>query len=163
MPRLRGRFLLAALAMASLMLAACGKQAETPNAAAVRVGKMPGTQLMRVVLSPEANARLGVRTVPVRLAHGASGAAGATGATGATGAAGKPMVVIPYAAVLYDPNGAPSTYTSPLARVYVRTPIVVDHLKGDVAYLKTGPPVGARVVSVGSAELLGAETGVKDQ
>jgi hypothetical protein len=48
--------------------------------------------------------------------------------------------------------------TEPL--VYVRHAITVDRVDGDVAVLHDGPPVGTPVVTVGSAELYGVESGI---
>jgi glutamine amidotransferase PdxT len=40
---------------------------------------------------------------------------------------------------------------------FVRAPIVIDEVDGNVAVLKSGPPAGTRIVSVGGEELLGTE------
>jgi hypothetical protein len=69
-------------------------------------------------------------------------------------------VRIPYGAVLYEPNGKAIVYTSPAPLQYLRQPIVVDHISGGSALLTSGPRAGARVVTVGGAELLGTEQGV---
>jgi hypothetical protein len=45
----------------------------------------------------------------------------------------------------------------------VRRPITVTVIRGDVALLSTGPPVGARVVTVGTAELLGTEYNISGE
>jgi hypothetical protein len=150
MQRPSGRLLAALVpAVLAMALSACGnKSQESPNPAAVRVDHVPGTRLPRVVLSPEAAARLGVRTARARVV---------------TAPTGRRSVVIPYAAVIYDPNGTPSTYTTALPRVYVRTPVVIARLVGNNAYLTRGPRSGTAVVSVGAAELLGSETGVEDK
>ncbi len=68
--------------------------------------------------------------------------------------------VIPYAAVLYDPQGKTWTYTNPGPLTFVREPITVDRIEGDKAFLSDGPAPGTLVVTVGAAELFGAETGV---
>jgi hypothetical protein len=68
--------------------------------------------------------------------------------------------VVPYAAVLYGVHGETWVYTNPEPLVYVRQPIVVDHIEGDVAVLSEGPQVGTAVVTVGASELFGTETGV---
>jgi hypothetical protein len=51
-------------------------------------------------------------------------------------------------------------YTSPDPLVFVRHPIVIDREHGGRAYLSDGPAVGTNVVTLGAAELLGAETGI---
>jgi len=68
--------------------------------------------------------------------------------------------VIPYAAVIYDQSGATWAYTNPESLVFIRQPIVIDYIEGDRAVLSDGPAAGAAVVTVGGAELFGAETGV---
>lgn len=65
--------------------------------------------------------------------------------------------VVPYSAVLYDPQGKTWVYTSPEPLVFVRQPIVVDFIEGDRAVLKEGPAVGTEVVTAGAAELFGVE------
>jgi hypothetical protein len=68
--------------------------------------------------------------------------------------------VVPYAAVLYGVHGETWVYSNPEPLVYVRQPIVVDYIEGDLAYLLEGPETGTAVVTVGAAELFGTETGV---
>jgi hypothetical protein len=67
---------------------------------------------------------------------------------------------IPYAAVLYGLDGETFVYTNPEPLVYIRAPIVVDHIEGDQAILADGPPAGTSVVTVGGAELIGLEFGL---
>ena len=69
---------------------------------------------------------------------------------------------IPYGAVLYDPSGDTWAFVNVEGRSFVRQPITVDHIEGDNAFLKEGPAVGAKVVTVGGAEIYGAELGVGD-
>jgi multidrug efflux pump subunit AcrA (membrane-fusion protein) len=73
---------------------------------------------------------------------------------------GAKRIVIPYAAVLYDAHGDSWVYTNPEPLVFIRRPIVIDTIEGDLAYLTVGPYSGMEVVTVGAAELFGAETGV---
>ena len=68
--------------------------------------------------------------------------------------------VIPYDAVLYDLSGESWVYTNPEPLIYVRAPIEIDYVQGDLAILANGPPVGTAIVTTGSAELYGAEFGV---
>ena len=69
--------------------------------------------------------------------------------------------IVPYAAVIYDVNGGTWVYTKePNALSFVRQSITVDYIEGDLAFLTDGPPAGTEVVTVGGAELYGAETGV---
>jgi hypothetical protein len=71
-----------------------------------------------------------------------------------------PRKVVPYAAVLYGVHGETWVYTNPEPLAFVRQPIVIDYVKGDLAILSEGPEAGTEVVTVGAAELFGAETGV---
>jgi biotin carboxyl carrier protein len=70
---------------------------------------------------------------------------------------GKDRLTIPYAALIYTPDGATWVYTSPEPLVYVRHRIKVDYIEGDLVVLSEAPPVGTAVVTDGSVELYGAE------
>jgi hypothetical protein len=112
---------------------------------AATVEPIEGSELSRVRLSSRAVERLGIQTAPARAAE-----------TGGRLA----HTIIPYAAVLYDVTGSTFAYTNPEPLVYVRAPIEIDSIAGDDALLTDGPPVGTAVVTVGAAELFGAELGV---
>jgi hypothetical protein len=73
---------------------------------------------------------------------------------------GEQRVVIPYAAVVYDLQGATWVYVSPEPLVFHRAPVTIDFIQGDLAILSDGPAVGTEVAIVGVAELYGADTGV---
>ncbi len=138
---LRKEWILALLIVAvALPLSACG---ESSSSAAEEKGpatleKIKGTELVRVTLTPQAAKRIGVETAEVREAS-----------------RGK---VIPYAAVLYGTKGDTFTYVNPKGLTYVRRDIKVDRIEGNRAFLVDGPGSGTAVVTVGAAELLGAET-----
>jgi hypothetical protein len=135
------------LILAGLGVSGCsGSSDHHSSAPAVRVERIAGTTLTRVELSPDAVTRIGIQSARPRTASGPRG---------------QQLAVIPYAAVLYDPNGAASAYTSPAPRVYIRHPIELDHTTGSEAFVKHGLPPGAAVIAVGAPELLGAETGVE--
>ena len=68
--------------------------------------------------------------------------------------------VVPYNAVIYDLKGDTWVYTSPAPLSYVRHHVKVDYIDDDTAILAEAPPVGTKVVSVGVAELFGAEFGI---
>lgn len=70
------------------------------------------------------------------------------------------QTVVPYASVIYGLNGETWVYVSPEPLTYHREPIAVDYVEGDMAVLRDGPPAGTEVVTVGVAELYGADTGV---
>ncbi len=71
---------------------------------------------------------------------------------------GAPQKVIPYSAVFYDAQGNIWAYTNPEPLVFVRQPVDVEHIEGDVAVLKEGSTVGGAVVTAGAAELWGIES-----
>jgi hypothetical protein len=98
-----------------------------------------GTSLVRVTLTSHAAERVGVQTVPVRDAGSGN------------------EKVVPYGAVIYDAEGKTWVYTSPEPLVFVRAPIAVDRVEGRKVFLSEGPATGTEVVSVGTAELFGAE------
>jgi hypothetical protein len=77
-----------------------------------------------------------------------------------TPGSGEPRKVIPYSAVLYDASGDAWVYTSPGPLEFVRARVAIDKIDGDLAVLQEGPAAGTQVVTVGAAELFGAESGV---
>jgi hypothetical protein len=126
--------------LVALLLSACGGSADegAPDSPAA-VEQISGTELNRITLTAEAAERLDVQTA-------------------ATRSDGK-RTVIPYAAVLYDPDGRTWAYTSPKQLVFVRKDISVDRIDGDSAILTAGPSAGTQVVTVGADELWGVEYG----
>jgi hypothetical protein len=68
-----------------------------------------------------------------------------------------PNAVVPYAALIYDAEGKTYVYTSPRHRSYLREEVDVARVDGDRVLLSTGPPAGTTVVTVGAAEVYGAE------
>jgi hypothetical protein len=132
---------LAGLVIAGFGAAGCSTAPSGAAAAeAVHVEKNEATGLSRLTLSAKAAERLGI----------------ATGAVSAAGAG----TAIPYSALVYDKAGKTWVYTNPEGRDYVRAAIEVQRIEGDLAYLSSGPPVGTAVVTVGTAELWGVDTGV---
>jgi hypothetical protein len=96
-----------------------------------------GTDVKRVIFSTEGAKRVGLQTARVR--------------------GNSQLKVIPYAAVIYDPEGRTFTYTSPEPQVYVRERVRVDYVAGDRVVLSEGPSVGTEIVTVGAAEVYGTE------
>ena len=123
-----------------LAVSACGGSSgasDEPSAPA-SVKELAGG-VKRVTLSADAARRIDVKTAPAESEGGAT--------------------VIPYDAVLYDPNGETWTYTSPKPLVFVRAEITVDRIEANRAILTKGPAPGTAVVTVGATELWGVEYG----
>jgi hypothetical protein len=116
--------------------------AGTPTEPPVTVLEDEGTGLKTLSLSAKAAERLGIAMAAVTVSPSGGGLA------------------VPYDAVLYDEHGDTWTYTSPGERLFVRASIAVDEIANGVAILSDGPPVGTAVVTVGTAELWGVESGV---
>ena len=138
-----GLVLISALGLA-LYSRVAAVEGEADQSEPAYVEPIEGSSLSRIVLSEPAAKRIGLATAPV--ADDAS--------------SGPPRKVIPYAAVIYSPDGETWAYTSPEPRVFVREAIAIDRIEGDKAFLTEGPDAGTEVVTVGAAELLGAESGL---
>lgn len=127
------------LVVLGLSVSACGGSSETSSPAdPAQLTKLAGG-VNRITLTADAAKRIDVTTAPAESDGG--------------------NTVIPYAAVLYDPNGQTWTYTSPKPRVFIRADITVDRIDGDRAILAKGPAPGTAVVTVGAPELWGVEYG----
>ena len=140
------RLMVVASVIATLQLSACGRRStetESENEPA-KVEPIAGTKLGSVTLTEEAVKRLDIQKAPVREVQ----------------LRGKQRKVIPYAAVLYDPDGATWAFTNPKPLLFVRQAIKIHYIVADLAVLLEGPPSGTAVVTVGAAELFGAEIGV---
>lgn len=66
-------------------------------------------------------------------------------------------VSVPYAALLYDPEGKTYVYTSPKELHYVKAEVRVARVESGRVVLARGPPPGTRVVTTGAAEVYGTE------
>ena len=141
-----GRWLAAGcLAASALALAACGTAPAPELASPAQVVPVAGSSIPRLELTHGAVQRLGLQTRPV--------AAAAPGTAGAT-------KVIPYAAVVYDADGASWVFVRTEPLTYQRAEVSVGHKSGDQVALAAGPSAGTEVVTVGAAELVGVETGI---
>ena len=124
---------------------AAGGEEASLNGNVAKVEVIEGSPLSKVSLSPEATERLGITT----------GVVTRQAVTGRT--------VVPYGAVIYDADGAAFVYTVPQPSTFVRSPVTVTDVGGDLAAIDTTLPIGTQVVTVGVSELLGTETGVGDE
>jgi hypothetical protein len=111
------------------------------------VERVEGSDVRRVVLSPRAADRLGIKTEPVREVPAPGG--------------GSERRAVPVAALVYDNSGDTWVYTVSRPLTYVRQRVGVARIDGDLAILEGGPAPGTAVVTVGAAELLGSEYGVE--
>lgn len=137
--RRANRVIVLALVGLGLTLSACGGSSESPSPPApAKITKLAGG-VEQITLTADAAKRIDVKTAAVESDGG--------------------NTVIPYAAVLYDPDGAAWTYTSPKPLVFVRADITVDRIDGGRAILAKGPAPGTAVVTVGATELWGVEYG----
>jgi len=138
------RWNVAALVCAVVSLAACQPKVEPHDAQQpVELHPIEGTDLNRLTLTDAAIERLALVTGQVREAE-----------LPGTGAARR---VVPYSALIYDPQGQPWVYTSPEPRTFVRHRVEVDRVRDSLVVLADGPPIGTEVVTIGAAELYGAE------
>jgi len=134
---------LAVVAVAGL-LAGCEKPASNVvKSQPYQLEEIEGTDIKRVKLSDETAANIDLQTSTVR-------------------ASGKQLIV-PHAALIYNPEGKVFVYTRPGPETYVRAPVTVDRVVGDEAFLSKAPPAATAVVTVGAAELLATEYEILNQ
>jgi hypothetical protein len=135
-----GVFAALALAGGALSMTGCAEVTAAETVAgpepAVKA-EIADTDLNTLTLTPEAVERLGLETVEVE--------------------AGDGGVTVPYAAIIYDHGGDTWVYTTTEPEVFVRAAVVVDRIDGETAHLSEGPEPGTSVVTLGAAELYGAE------
>lgn len=143
MHRSPSRVLGAAIVLGSLAVACSQAPPAAHGEAPAHVEHIDGTDLSRVTFTQRAMERTGVETA--RVSQRTMERSGTT------------RTVVPYSALLYDPEGGTWVYTSDEPRTFVRHPVEVDYIEGDVAVLSSGPDVGTVVASVGVAEIYGTE------
>jgi len=141
------RALLSVLALVAVTVAGCASAnaVDPPAYPPDRVVHVAGTNTNRIVLTPQAAGRLGIITQPVRPAAGSGG------------------TIVPISAVMYLPDGTTWVYTNPGPFTYVRQLVALGPIANDQWVLTSGPAAGTAVVTVGGAELLGAEQGVEGE
>jgi len=141
------------LLVTSLPMTACQEPWKNAEAASqeeeispATIEHLEGREPTRVTLTELAAKRLDIHTAPARASMSGAG-----------------KVVVEYAAILYDTQGDTWTYINPEPLVFVRHPVVVDRIEGDLAYLSDGPDAGMPVVTVGAQELYGAEVEFEEE
>jgi hypothetical protein len=143
MSRGRSYGIAALLVAGGLTVAGCEASAQgaaTPPAQVASLQTPPDGGPGIITLSQAAHDRLAVTTAAV--------------------AAGPGGLVIPYAAVVYEPDGSAWVFTETEPLTYQRAPTTITGITGDQVTLAAGPPPGTMVVSQGAAELIGVETGI---
>jgi hypothetical protein len=133
-------FVAAALGLAGCQTAASGSEAEEAIAAAASVETAEDGGPARLTLTEDSVERLRLETAPVE----GSGTS----------------LTIPYAAVVYDADGATWAFVEVDERVYQRQAITITSVDGDRVRISEGPEPGAEVVIVAAAELVGVEAGI---
>jgi len=141
-------FLIAGFLISLMVLIVGCQKHEEMHAAEhpVTLEKIEGSELSRVTLSERAIERLDLKTDNVRLEK--------------IPGSDSQRLVVPYSALIYDPQGTTWIYTSPQPRTFVRHKVNVDYIEGNLVILNDGPPEGTVVASVAVAELYGAEFGI---
>jgi hypothetical protein len=119
--------LAAILVLAALGAAGCGHRSSAPTPPAPAKVSVDGG-VVRIVLTAQAAQRIGIQTAATQAQPRDPG-----------------RTVIPYAAVLYAPDGGAFTYANPAPLVYVKTPVAIDHIAGERAFLKRGPAAGTQI------------------
>jgi hypothetical protein len=137
----------ALLLLAVLPLAGCQSGEEEAAAAdePAKVEPVEGSDdLFQVTLTEEAAERIDLQTAVVRTEGDGAGQ----------------RTIVPYSAIVYETDGKTWVYTSTADLSFVRERVKVREIEGDRAALSEGPAEGTEVVTVGVAELFGAEHGI---
>lgn len=146
---MRARIAALALGMAAAaIVSACASTPPTNGGvvnAEAKVVPVANADVNQVILSPDSAHRLGIVTEPVLQAPGG------------------PNAVVPVSSVLYDQDGKTWVYTNNAPYTYVRNAVTLGPIDNDQWQLTSGPAPGTMVVTVGGAELLGAEQGVEGE
>ncbi len=130
----------ALLFAAPVAMSADGGGGTKKKAGPVQVAAIDGAKVKQVTLTEKGAKRIDIQTAEV-------------------GAEGSGQYV-PYSSVVYDTNGGAWVYALVKPLTFVRQEIVVSSIKGDKAYVTSGPSAGTKVVVTGVAELYGAEKGL---
>ena len=141
-------WLIVALLSACLLISACGQApAGEEEYHPVTVEELGGAEPTRETLTEDAAKRLDIQTAQAQ----------------DTEVNGAKRTVIPYASIIYDTDGATWVYLNPEPLTFVRHPVTVDDIKGEQAFLSDTLPAGSAVVTVGVAELYGAESEFEEE
>ena len=135
--------------LSALSLSACGGQIPVTGdeQKPAQLEPIAGTDRNKITLTEEAADRLGLETADVTSQQ----------------VDGADRLVIPYAALLYDPSGQAWVYVNVAPLVFMREPITVDSIAGDQVILSEGPEAGSKVVTLGATELFGSESEFEEE
>ena len=149
----------AALIVALAPLTGCQKQDSKHEAIhPAKAEDIEGSKLKRLTLTERAMERLDLQLAEVSMRKGPRQE--------------SLQLSVPYGALIYDAHGTEWVYTSPEDRVFIRAKVKVDYIEGVespeensdgrkmMVFLKDGPEIGTRVVSVATEELYGEEKGI---
>jgi len=137
------------LAVGGGSLAACNEESSYKKIIPAKMEQIEGSKVKRITLTPEAIKRLDLKTVVVRETQVADDGSNTTN-----------RKVVPYGSLIYDEFGKTWVYAQPQEGSFVRTPVEVDYIDGDDAFLLDGPPKETPVATSGAAELYGVEGGM---
>jgi hypothetical protein len=128
-----------------LALFACSSQSSSVNnVEPIIVEKIDGTDLNKLILTESAEKRLDIQTTPIS----------------ETLIEDDVYLVVPYSTIIYDLQGEVWLYVNLAPLTYQREKVVIKTIDGNTVYLIDGPSIGTEVVTIGVAELYGADTGV---
>jgi hypothetical protein len=137
--------LTAVAATVAAVLGGCTTSTSTaPPPPTSRLVRVPGSSEPSIVLTQLGAERIGLQTAPV---------------TGASGG----QATLPYAALLYEPNGQAAVYVATGRLTFTRAFVTVDAITGNDVIVKSGVTAGQRVATDGAEELLGIQNGVGEE
>lgn len=164
--RMKLLFILISCSFFSLLAGCERSNHEESSQQPAKVVKVPGSKFNHVILSQDAANKIGIQLVPVKEYAvqsnvGASNVAVPSVQQTNVIMQSPPQTMmakqIPYSAIIYGQHGETWIYMLVKPLTFVRTPVVVKHISGDMAELSAGPPLNTQIVSVGAMELYGAE------
>jgi hypothetical protein len=146
------RIWLVGYVIAALFVAVgCGSPATAaPGEKAAQVIHVDGSDVSRVVLTEQGASRIGLKTEPVREVAQSIKVPGPP----------TQYRIVPVAALVYDKNGGTWVFATVAPLTYERKRLTVVRIEGAGVIVQSGMSLGTEVVTVGTAELLGAEFGV---
>jgi hypothetical protein len=148
MQPMKMRFGVVLLVLSCLTLVACNASSAAPTQEQpAKVETIEGTEFNRITLTEKTAERLGIESESLREET----------------VNGTVVKVVPYAAIIYGLQGEQWVYIrmpDENSLTFVRVPVTVEFIVGDLALLSAGPDAGVEVVTVGVVELYGVDIGV---